>query len=239
MPMWYETTASSSEPKRSVAICEVARRSFERELRVEALVDRLALCDQARRRARPCPFSSALLISLVSATLRAQVDPHAEEVRRGRRDDLREARCGVRRAVRHHLRAARALQEDDRLERVRDRRPRASPPPRSPRATWPCARPRRRRRPGSSRRSRATCRGSPARQAPPRSRASRRAGRRRRPSSPIVPRGRSPRSRDRPGPSRPGRGPAREPRSRRRRPRPDPRMTARPLTASRSTRLQC
>ena len=49
MPMWYETTARSSEPKRARGLLEVADRAGERRLGIEALVDARALGREALR----------------------------------------------------------------------------------------------------------------------------------------------------------------------------------------------
>ena len=73
----------------------------------------------AATQAPSLPLASRLVDLLGQRDASRQVDPHAEEARRRRRDDLRQARGRVRRAVRHHLRAPGAFEEDDRLQRVR------------------------------------------------------------------------------------------------------------------------
>ena len=97
---------------------QIARRARQGGLRVEALVDL-------------GPFAAELLGELGLAPVGGlgdlprqrqaarEVDLHPEQVGRGRRDDLREAGGRAGRAVGHHGRAARALQEDHRLEHVR------------------------------------------------------------------------------------------------------------------------
>ena len=117
MPMWYETTARSSAPKRARARLEIAHRARERGLRVEALVDSRPLLGQPLRLVGlPDGVRAVDLLRQRSAAL--EVDAHPEQVGGSRGDDLGQPRRALRIAPGDHLRSTCALEEDDRLEHV-------------------------------------------------------------------------------------------------------------------------
>ena len=138
--MWYET-ASSSEPNRASAICRYRAAPASASAGLAAvhlgplaaqLLGQLGPAAVGRLGDLPGQGQAAL-----------EVDPHAEEVGRRRRDDLGQAGGRAWRAVGHHGRAPGALQEHHRLEHVRVHPVIVRRLARSPRASPRCARPRR------------------------------------------------------------------------------------------------